>query len=679
MAVSELNGLSGLSDKEAEAAERKYGANAVAFKGSLRSSFAESFSSLSVRLLIISVLSDVVLLLLGMLGFAPAFGAYERTVTVFAAMLIIGIIGGVMRENSRKILWESFSVLPKGECNVIRNRKAVIIPASEVCTGDVVIVFDGDVIPADGVVIDGFITVEQSALGSSVPVEKTAAPDGYRHGGMNIKDPYSVYCGSSVVKGFAAVKITAVGENTRLAKKSEDAVHEIPETAFSGIKKLDAVTGIILAAIVITVLTVNGAAAGNFPGGLFQGISCGALILSAVTVGGKAIVLNAFGADSVKRLKDGGTFLQSGECLAEACGTDIIMTEREGMITAGKYVVSGFIDGSGKEYGKFSEISKGLAKFLKTAVLAAVNVGIYGGEAVGGNSADRAIFGFIGGGSENMKLQTEAEGNGIYGVTVTLGNGLATVIRGSSDAVLERCGEYFGADGKKHRITNKDALRKLAETLRLNGKDIAAFGFSDKGIKGGNVPESGCVFVGFIALQDGYPEETADSVKCLKSRGIKTMIVTSGSRENILFTVKYAGIKKSGGVVVDAEQLGKMNAAQLSEQIEKINAVVGVSAREKLRLANTARRKGKNLLFAGNFAEDAAVLRESAVSMASASAPACVKQVSGAFAENDKLGIVCAEKLISESVRFNRSYKIFLILRAVLALMLSAAVMFFGW
>ena len=71
MAVSELNSLSGLSDKEAEAAERKYGANAVAFKGSLRSSFAESFSSLSVRLLIISVLSDVVLLLLGMLGFAP--------------------------------------------------------------------------------------------------------------------------------------------------------------------------------------------------------------------------------------------------------------------------------------------------------------------------------------------------------------------------------------------------------------------------------------------------------------------------------------------------------------------------------------------------------------------------------------------------------------------------------
>ena len=280
------------------------------------------------------------------------------------------------------------------------------------------------------------------------------------------------------------------------------------------------------------------------------------------------------------------------------------------------------------------------------------------------------MFEFVNSGrTENIKLQTEAEESGIYGVTVTIGSGLASVIRGSSDDVLKRCGEYFGADGKKHKITNKDALKKFAETLRLSGKDIAAFGFSDKGIKGGKIPEQGSVFVGFIALQDGYPEDTAESVKRLRSRGIKTMIATSESRENILFTVKYAGIKKSGGVVVDKVQLGK----QLPEQIEKINAVVGISAREKLRLVNTARHKGKNLLFAGNFAEDVSALKEADTAFAAASAPACVKQVSGAFAENDRSGIACAEELISASRRFNTSCRIFLIIRMVIALIVSAA------
>ena len=110
MAVSELNGLAGLTNKEAEASERKYGANAVPFKSSLGKCLAASFSSLSVRLLIISVLTDIVSILLGLLGYAPVFGAYERTVTVTAVMLIVGITGGIMRENSEKILKENFSV-----------------------------------------------------------------------------------------------------------------------------------------------------------------------------------------------------------------------------------------------------------------------------------------------------------------------------------------------------------------------------------------------------------------------------------------------------------------------------------------------------------------------------------------------------------------------------------------
>ena len=675
-----MSSLSGLTEREAEAARKKYGVNVRSYKNSFIGCLRDEFASLTVRLVIISALLDTVSFMLGLLEIIPPFDSFSALLgKIFAAVLIL-LVGAGMRYSSGKILYGAFFAPPKGKYTVFRGgNKTVEISAGEITVGDEVFVSEGDVIPADGIVIDSTVTVEQSALGFPAKAEKTAVPDGYRSGTMDIKDPYSVYEGSAVCEGSAVIKITAIGDETQLARREKDNWQEIPEESFTAVKRISAAVGIIAAIAVTVYFMVSGALRKESFGGFMQGLSAASLTLAAVCAGGKALACEFTGAASVKKLQRAGISVTKAESLVSAGQTEILMTEREGMITEGKYSVSGFIDGSGKEYSSFSATGKHLGRLLKMAVKGSSKGDFLSdGTARSRVPLDKTLLGFVKGGKrENFKRQTETSENGVYGVTITIGSGLATIIRGRAEAVLERCGEYFGSDGKKHKITNKNAIQQLADSTLLGGKDIAAFGFSDRGIKGGKLPTGNFILIGFVVLQDGYPEESKESVKRLRKMGIRTMLVTSGSRRNSVFTVKYAGIKKSGGVVLDSEQLRKMSKSELTNRLEKTNAVTEASCRDKVRLSAAAKLKNKKICLAGSFTEDIPALEEADTAFASASAPPAVKAACGASAdENASCGITCAAELISESRKFAGGYRFWIIFRAVLAAAISVGMLF---
>lgn len=669
--------ISGLTEREAQAARKKYGVNVRSYKNSFGGCLREEFASLTVRLVIISALLDTVSFMLGLLEITPPFDSFAMLLgKAFAAVLIL-LAGTVMRYSSEKTLHGAFFAPPVGNYTVFRDGSRIVeIPAGELTVGEMVFVSEGDVIPADGIVMDGSVTVEQSALGLSAKTEKVAVPDGYRSGTMDIKDGYSVYEGSTVCGGTATIKITAIGDETQLARREKYDLPEIPEESFSAVKKISAAAGIIAAIAVTVCFTVNGAFRAEAFDGFMRGLSAAALALAAVCAGGKALACRVIGAASVKKLQQAGVSVTKAESLVTAGQTELLMTEREGMITDGKYFVSGFIDGSGKEYSNFPTIGRQLGKLLKTAVS-----GLSRGEFLSDGTArsrvpiDLAMLEFVKGGKqENIKRQAEASENGICGATVSMGSGLATLLRGEPEAVLERCGEYFGSDGKKHKITNKNAVIQLAETTMLGGKDIAAFGFSDKGIKGGKLPAGGFVLIGFIVLQDGYPEGVKECVKRLRKMGVRTMLVTVRNQKNSVFTVKYAGIKRSGGVVLDSEQLRKMSRSELSERFDKTNAVTETAGRDKVKLSAAAKLKGRKICLAGSFAEDIPALEEADTAIASSSAPPAVTAVCGAAVSG--CGILCTEALISGSRKFAGGYRSWIICRAILAAVISVGMLF---
>ncbi len=673
--------ISGLTEKEAETSKQKYGSNVISFGEGFADALAEAFSSLFTRMMIISILIDIIWLLLGAMEITVPFTYVNGIFIKTAAVLIAAFAGAKIRSVSRKTLNSAFRQPRDRKVTVLRgNDKTEEIMSSELAVGDVIFICAGGSVPADGILLDGTLKVEQSALGLSVPAEKTPAPEGYKGSLRNLKDPYGIYGGSSVIEGSGLMKITAVGDKMLCAGKSDKEYIGIPEKDFSADIKISYAIGITAALVTAAVFTAAYLTSGNVIAGILKGLSSASVVIALVSLGRKGAACDVSAALAVKRLESSGVAVRSADVLVTAGKTDVLLTGKEGMLTNGQYDISGFIDGSGKEYHSVSEMSGAFSGYFKAAVSAAVNAGYSpDGTIYGRLSADRVIYGFanIKSSQSIPKKQAAVFADGIYGVTVTAGNDLITFVRGGFDKVFERCGQYLDPKGKICAVTNRNAVKKLAETIQLSGKDTIAFAFSDKQIKNGNIPTENFVLIGFAVMQDDYQEEAPKAVERLEKMNVRTSLVTSGSRGEAIFAVKYAGIKKSGGIIIDSAQLGKMSSAELEKRSGMINAAANISEKDRSRLVKTCRIKGENVFFAGNSADDISALDAADTAFASSSAPSDISVRCGAAAE--RLGISCAAELISASRRFLRDHRSFIYLKTILALVFAAAVLFLGW
>lgn len=673
--------FSGLTEREAEASKQKYGRNVRSYNQFFGHSLIMGFKGLTVKLFIISALIGAISFMLGMLETIPK-SVSEIIVIPAAAAVFCALIGSLIRHCSNGLLNRAARSSENGVYAVFRGvDKTIDLRAEEITVGDLVYISAEDVIPADGIMEDGIVTVDQSVFGVIGKMQKGTAPEGYRDNGMlSPENPYCVYSGSTVCSGSGIIRITAIGDNTQLAKRLEDKPIRIPEQSFADLANSSGIAGGTLAVIITAIFLIIGATNGNALAGLLKGLSLGTAVLAFSCAGGRSLMCEAFAAKAVKRLSKAGISVSKPEALENAAKTKVLLTGKTGIFTKGEYSVSGFIDGDGKEYSKFGEISGSLGKLLKTAVLSIFSAQLLpDGTVRGRNPFDNAMLEFVKNGMKRrdvLKKQSEASYNGLQGATVSLGGELVTIVRGESEKLLARCSDYHGADGKRHKITNKKAIQKLADTISLTGKDVEAIAFTNKGIKGGRFPEGSFTLIGLIALQDGYYEESAECVERLSRSGIKVVLVTGSSRENAVFTAKYAGIKKSGGVILTSKQLEGMSDRELADKFGDIKAISGAVERDKMRLVKAARNTGVKICFAGAIMRDIKVLTEVDTAFAASSAASSVRSVCAASAE--KCGIKCLADFIILSRRFAADYRAWLVFRIILTIAAAVLLTAFG-
>lgn len=675
----------GISEREAEASRQKYGLNVRSHRQPFGRNILRGFGGLAVKLLIISALIEAAALMLGLLGYVssdPAVSA-GKIIGRAAAAVICALLGALLRQRADGMLNNAARASCDGIYKVFRGVNGTAeIPASEIAVGDSVFVSKGDVIPADGIVEDGVITVDQSVFGVIGKTDKITAPSGYRHNGLlSTENPYCVYSGTTVCGGSGVIKIAAVGDVTHIAKRYEDKEVSIPEQSFADICKAGGIAGAALAALAVLICAALGAAKGDAALGALNGASVGAIALAAVCLGGKAVACKTCAVSAVKRLESRGVYVSKPENFETAAKTALFMTDKTGVITSGEYVVSGFIDGSGKEYASADDIGGSFGKLLRTAVASVSQAQLLSdGSVAGRNPVDRAMLGFVKNGlkkSSALKKQAEAYEDGLYGVTVTFGGGLVTIFRGEPERLLERCRECQNTDGKRHKITNKNALEKLVAAISLSGKDVEGIAFSNGGIKGGRLPESGVTLIGFMAMQDSYRNDAADEIKRLSDAGVRTMLVTKYSRGNAVFTAKYAGIKRRGSVTLTSEQLSAMSDKELESRLKDIAAVSEATERDKMRLVKAACHAGVKTCLAGAVMEDVPALETADTAFASAAAGTAVRSVCAAAA--NERGVKCAADFILASRKFAAEYRAWLTFRIILAAAVTAAAIAVGF
>ncbi len=640
--------FSGLSEREAEASRQKYGLNEQKINTESGSTILHGLASLSCKLFMIAAMIKIVILLLGLLEIIPMSSDILGIFILAGLAFLSGILEGLISSTSESGTAKIYSSARQGEYTVLRDGKVESVAENLITVGDVIFISEGDRIPADGIVADGQFVVDQSEFGMLEKISKTAPPQNYYgNKGNSLKSAYNVYSGSVVCEGSGAFKVTAVGNDTLSAENERD-FPRIHGEMFDKTASTVGITGGACALAVLIIYSVMGGISGQIFRGVLEGLTASAIILALTAFCGSYTMVSAVSVCVMKRLSSLGVKIARPDLL---CGLSaeksVVFMGRTGILSDGNYRVHGFIDGNGNQIDDVSKIDNKVLNLFRTAVVNTSSAQLCDGIVYGGTSADRAILRFISGASDekaNVKKQAETRKGSLSAVTVSLDGKLVSFISGAAEVILSRCSDGFSSDGKKRRITNKDALSKLTATIALTGNDVRAFAVSDRPIKNGKLPEGAYTLIGMTAFCDKLSDEAAEASAWLEKSDVKTVLLTEASRETAIYTLKTVGVRRKG-VILDSAQLAKMKNSELEKHFDDIKAVVGASPDDKRRMMRTAEKKGLKICTVASSYDDVRMFDESDVAIAS---PVCAT----ALRRNSDASVWgCGIKAVSELFR----------------------------
>ncbi len=251
--------LLGLQPHEIEASREKYGANVLTPPERVPwwKLYLEKFNDPIIRILIIAALTALIV------GFSD--GHYIEAIGIIVAILLSTGLSFINEYKAGKEFDVLNQVSDEEEIETIRSGQHTLIPKRDLVVGDLIIINQGDEMPADAEVLEAvnFSVNESSLTGESLPVEKLAVP----HEESQVKGhSYPVnmaYRGTTVTDGYGTLRITAVGDATEIGKTARAAA-ETPEVVTPLTRQLERLASLIgvaaflAAAVIFIALTIKG-------------------------------------------------------------------------------------------------------------------------------------------------------------------------------------------------------------------------------------------------------------------------------------------------------------------------------------------------------------------------------------------------------------------------------------
>ena len=215
--------FTGLTDAQAEESRAKNGTNKLSevasesFWDKLKGNFGDPM----IKILCVALIINVVIFILGAVGVIEAAVEWYEPLGIAAAVVIATFVSTISEYNNENAFQKLQEEASRILCKVYRNGAVVEIPIDDIVVGDLIMLQSGDKIPADGVLADGTIKVDQSVLnGESKEATKKVMPEGYveEEKTLDTLNEYKVFRGTIVCSGNAVMRVTTVGDKSEYGK-----------------------------------------------------------------------------------------------------------------------------------------------------------------------------------------------------------------------------------------------------------------------------------------------------------------------------------------------------------------------------------------------------------------------------------------------------------------------------
>lgn len=681
----------GLNNEEVKESRKKYGSNNISGKNTntFFNLFIETLGDPIIKILIIALAVKTIFLF-------KDFDYFE-TIGIVIAILVASLISAISEYGSNKAFERMQEESSKINVRVRRNKKIIEISIDDIVKNDVIILSSGEKIPADGILIRGKLSVDESSLnGESKEVYKELTKD------INIiSDKNKVYRGTTIYDGTAEVLITKVGMDTlygKMAKELTTGEDISPlKLRLTNLAKIISKIGYIAAILIaISYLFSKIFILNNFNLSIIKAIPLNTIIgyiLEAMTLAVSVLVMAVpeglpmmitlvLSTNSKKMLKN-KVLVRKMVGIETAGSLNILFTDKTGTITNGKMEVISILDGSLNEYTNINELLPSYRQILIDSI-------IYNNDSeydsttnkiIGGNITDKALLSFAGQNKKDtIKIIDKIMFNSQNKYSISIiekNNKKIKLIKGAPDVLLKYTTNYIDENGKS-KYLDKEKLMSIIKEKTNKGIRAIAISTSQSIYPTDNIRRN--ILVGIIFIKDEIRKEARDGLNLIKSAGINTIMVTGDSKETATSIAKEVGIvSNNDDVILSSNELSKINDDELKKIIPRLKVVSRALPEDKKRLVLLSKELGLVTGMTGDGVNDCIALKKADVSFAMGSGTEVAKEASDIVILDDNIVSISKAILYGRTIFKNiRKFIIFQLSVNVSAILLALIGPFIG-
>lgn len=640
--------LNGLTAAEVEESRKKHGANSIpeAEPETFWQLFLEGFQDPMIRILCV-----IAVIMFGMFLVGES-DWYEPVGTIIAILLVnfVSARTGVANDRAYRDLKASQK---KDTVKARREGVIKVIPADEVVVGDVILLQSGDKILADGILAEGALSVDNSALnGEAEECPKSEAPDGFAIPetitGDTFVDAHSLFRGATVLDGEGYMIVQKVGLDTMMGKMAKDMEDKEPDSPLK--VKLNKLAGqisvfgyigaiiIALAYFVHFVMLAGGLSAYLATGGLsilgdvMNAIAIAITIIVCAVPEGLPLVIALVLMQNTGKLLKVNVLVRKSIGIETAGSLNILFSDKTGTITKGQLEVVEFFDGCGRT----TDINTAAAMREALHLSIGKNTGALFDDqhhVVGGNMTDQALLKFLGedafhalAARDDCEIGAQQDFNSAnkFSQAYLPGQG-RTFYKGAPERLLAKAKKCLDTQGNEVDI-DETALGQKIDDLANRAMRVLAFGYSREKLVRDEIHDD-LVLIGLVGIRDDVRPEAREAIEEVQKAGIQVVMITGDRRETAMAIAREANLYHGGDeLVLTSAELAEMSDDEVKKIIPRIRVISRALPTDKSRMVRLCQEMNLVVGMTGDGVNDSPALKRADVGFAMGSGTEVAKE-----------------------------------------------------
>ena len=631
----------GLTSDEVIKNRKKYGNNSLTKKNNdtFFKLLLETLSDPIIKILLIALGIKTIFLI-------KDFDWYE-TVGIVIAIMVASLISSISEYGSMRAfnkLTEETSLI---KVRAKRDNKVIEIPINDVVYNDIILLGEGDKVPADGIIVSGTIAVDESMLnGEAKEKYKKACIDINK-----IEDENKVYMSSVVYNGSALMLVTQVGDNTiygklaqELQEKEDPSPLKLRLTELAkNISRIGYVASFLVAfsflfnkifilnefniSMILSTLT-NYKIMFSY---ILEAMTLCVTIIVVAVPEGLPMMITLVLSSNMKTMLKNNVLVRKLMGIETAGNINVLFTDKTGTLTNGKLEVVGILSSSLEEIDIRKLNSRMKELFMDS--LSVNNESVYdtkNNKIIGGNITDKAILNYVKLYKSKAKvinrMPFSSEKKYMFTKIDNMGNKIK-LIKGAPEVIINASNSYYDEFGIKKNISDKNKILSKVKELSGSKLRLIAIAISDDIFVTDNLKN--ITLLGFIVLADSIRENVLEGINLVKSASIQTIMITGDNKETAVSIARELNlIESSDDIVITSDKLDKMTNEEIIKIFPKIRVIARAMPSDKSRLVNIAHEQGMVCGMTGDGVNDAPALKKADVGFAMGSGTEVAKEAS---------------------------------------------------